>query len=179
MGQRLLTLAFLTPNATDHWVNRLTSYVGQHPICHVELFFESINQCFSIMWGEFAQFRFKNLSNPNYRVISLAVSAREYELCLEFCRSMSTHGIGFDESGMWRTWLPLSCCEKSSQETGSTFCSKIITEALQFGNISEVDHLIPCRTSPSSLYECVRGSPRVVCNSVPFKRQMLMSQLRI
>jgi len=179
MGQRVLTLAFLTPTATDHWVNRLTSYVGKHSICHVELFFESINQCFSIMWGEVAQFRSKNLSNPNYRVISLAVSQREYDLCLEFCRNMSTHNLAFDDSGMWRTWLPCSVCERSSQDAGCTFCSKIISEALQFGSIPEVEHINPCRTSPSSLYECIRASPRIVCNSVPFKRQMLVDQLRL
>jgi hypothetical protein len=84
--QKILTIAFLRSGAGDHWVNRLTSRVSTHPFCHAELFFESINQCFSIVWGETAGFRAKNLGNPNYQLVSLAVSQREYEACLEFWR---------------------------------------------------------------------------------------------
>lgn len=181
MAQRMLTLAFLCPTPDDHWANRLTSspYVSEHPYCHVELYFESLNQCFSVVWDEIVGFRVKNLSNPNYRVVSLAVSSKEYDCCLEFCRIASTHNLGFDDRGMWSSWFShsLCCClacESSSQQKGATFCSKIITEALQFAGVKEVDGLLPSSTTPSRLYECVRNSSRLACNSVPFKRQALM-----
>jgi hypothetical protein len=177
--QRVLTLAFLRPDVHDHWVNRWAARASTHPFCHVELYFESMQQSFSIMWGETASFRSRNLSNPNYELISLLVSPKEYDASLEFCRSASALGLRFDDHGMWGSWfapvLGCSACEANSQQAGRTFCSKIITEALQFGGLKEVDGFRPAAVTPSRLYECVRKSQRIACNSVPFKRQALMS----
>jgi len=170
-------VAFLRPVVDDHWVNRLTGRVSRHPFCHVELFFESLNQAFSVIWGETASFRAKSLSNPNYHVLSLGVSVKEYDACLEYCRACSSHGLGFDNMGMWRAWFPpvVSCtfCDASSQAKGRTFCSKVITEALQFGSVGEVSLLLPSATTPSMLYEALSGSPRIICSGVPYKRQCI------
>jgi hypothetical protein len=175
---RIITLAFLTPHENDHWVNRLAARMCSHPFCHVELFFESTQQSFSILWGGTACFRGKNLSNPNYTVVSLCVSEKEYNLCLEFCRCASTQNLSFDERGMWLSWFTssTSCCgDTTSQLQGRTFCSKIITEALQFGGLKEVEDVRPSCVTPSRLFELVRSSNRVACNSVPFKRQVLVA----
>ncbi len=178
MGQKILTVAFLRPAPEDHWMNRLTARASMHPFCHVELFFESLNLCFSIEWNERAGFRFKNLSNPNYHLVSLCVSAREYDACLDFCKSAATQHLLFDNLAMWRAWFPtaLTCtpCDPSSQHKGRTFCTKIITESLQFAGLGEVERLLPASTTPSSLYHAVVGSPRKICSGVPFKRQALM-----
>ena len=178
MDQKILTLCFLRAGEDDHWVNKLTTRVSAHPFCHVELFFESINQSFSIVWGETAGFRGKNLSNPNYQLVSLAVSAQEYDFCLEFCRAATSQMLHFDNLAMWRSWFPtlVSCtpCDPSSQNKGCTFCSKIITEALQFACIREVEHILPAATTPSVLYQAVSTSTRIICSGVPFKRQALM-----
>ena len=177
--QRVLTLAFLRPDAHDHLVNRWAAQASTHPYCHVELYFESIQQSFSIMWGETAGFRSKNLSNPNYELISLLVTPKEYDTSLEFCRSAVGHAMCFDSHGMWGSWfapvLGCSACEASSQQAGRTFCSKIITEALQFGGLQEVEGLRPAAVTPSRLYASVHKSRRIACSSVPFKRQALMS----
>jgi len=174
MSQRPLTLAFLKPTHIDHWVNRLTAAVSEHPVCHVELFFESLNQCFSILWGDVAGFKPKSLSNPNYLLVTLSVTPKEYDACLDFCRMISLQNIAFDEYGMWQSMYSCGCCPQTSQTVGSTFCSKIITEALQYANIDEVDALNPSCTTPSRLYSAIRRSRRLVCNSVPFKRQALL-----
>lgn len=178
--QRVLTLAFLRTDPNDDWVNRLTAGVSTHPFCHVELYFESVGQSFSIISTEQAGFRNKNLSNPNYELISLLVSQKEYDNCLEFCRTVATHNLRFDNSGMWWSWFaPLnpccSACDTPSKAKGSTFCSKIIAEALQFGGVKEIESLRPSASTPSRLYECVRHSSRIACNSVPFKRQAFMT----
>lgn len=175
--QRILTLAFLSPGDDDHWINRLAARVSRHPFCHVELYFEGTQQSFSIMWGETAGFRAKNLSNPNYKLVSLCVSAKEFDASLEFCRSAARLNLVFDERGMWSSWFPrVGCCvEPNSQQRGSTFCSKIITEALRFGGLQEVEDVNPSSATPSRLFEAVRFSRRIACNSVPFKRQALMS----
>lgn len=177
-SQRILTLAFLVPVPDDHWANRLSAMASKHPFCHVELYFESLQQSFSIVWGETAGFRGKSLSNPNYTLVSLCVAPKEYDTTLEFCRSAACQGLVFDERGMWMSWSsPLCCCVAgpTSQQRGATFCSKIITEALQFGGLREVEGLDPCSMTPSRLFDCIRGSTRTACNSVPFKRQALMS----
>lgn len=178
--QRVLTLAFLRCNPDDHWLNRLTARVSTHPFCHAELYFESVGQSFSIISEERAGFRNKNLSNPNYELISLLVTQKEYDSCLEFCRAAATHDLGFDDRGMWLSWFaPLhpccSACDSSSQAKGSTFCSKIITEALLFAGVQEVQGLRPSASTPSRLYARVRHSSRIACNSVPFKRQAFMA----
>jgi hypothetical protein len=175
--QRILTLAFLRPSLEDHWVNRLSASVSKHPFCHVELYFESLQQSFSIMWGETAGFRAKNLSNPNYSLISLSVTAKEYDTTLEFCRSAASQNLAFDDRGMWSSWVspPVCCYDPTSQQKGATFCSKIITEALQFGEIREANGLRASFATPSRLYESVFQSGRVACTGVPFKRQALMT----
>lgn len=178
--QRILTLAFLHPSPDDHWVNRLAARASTHQFCHAELYFESIQQSFSILWGETAGFRAKNLSNPNYSLISLSVTAKEYDATLEFCRSAASQNLVFDDRGMWASWfgrgpLTAACCyDPTSQQKGSTFCSKIIAEALQFGDVREAAGLRPSTVTPSRLYESVFRSGRIACNGVPFKRQALM-----
>lgn len=178
MSQRILTLGFLSPTAGDHWVNRLSARVSAHPFCHVELFFEGMDQSFSIMWGELAGFRAKNLSNPNYTLVSLSVSVKEYDNTLEFCRNVANQKLGFDDRGMWVSWFSsivcCAACDTPSHQKGGTFCSKIVTEALQFAAVREVEHLSASAVTPSRLYECIRGSNRVTCCSVPFKRKVFV-----
>jgi hypothetical protein len=131
------------------------------------------------MWGEQAGFRVKNLSNPNYSLISLAVTAKEYDSVLDFCKSVASQKLVFDNRGMWVSWFPsLVCCatcEANSQQKGATFCSKIITEALQFGGLREVEFVHPSAVTPSRLFESIRQSGRIACCSVPFKRQALVA----
>jgi hypothetical protein len=176
MSSHVLTLGFLRPGPNDHWLNRLiaTPVVSRHPFCHVELFFENQGQAFSIVWGERACLKAKSLANPQYCLISICASAGEYDKTLQFCRTLSTQGITFDDWSMTRSLCTFACLERNSQEVGSSFCSKLIAEALQFGGVSEVEDLAPASATPSRLYECFRNSPRRVCNSVPYKRQALL-----
>lgn len=126
--KRILTVAFLSPGPGDPWENRLTAAVSAHPFCHAELYFESINQSFSIQSGEKAGFRVKNLSNPNYSLVSILVSNKEYEASYEFCTTVSTQGIVFDERGMWSSWFPsvvcCAACQPNSQVRGKTFAAR-------------------------------------------------------
>jgi hypothetical protein len=64
-------------------------------------------------------------------------------------------------------------CSSPSGYSGSTFCSKIVTEALQFGEVPEVAHLIPSTTTPSLLLDTVGDSPRCVLDTVQFRKQQL------
>ena len=153
-----ITVAFVSPTPNDDWVNRLTARVSRHPFCHVELHFETVNKCFSILYGETARLRPKTA---------------EYDACLQFCVAAETWQLTFDDVGMWRSWYGCGCCERSSRDLGRTFCSKIVTEALQYGDVAEAEHINPALATPSRIYEALRGSSRLICASVPYKRESL------
>lgn len=173
--KRVLTLAFLRPTLDDPFMNRLTGRVSRHNVCHVELHFDLLNQCFSIIYGEHASLRFKNLSNPNYELVSISVTAHQYENCLNFCKSMSQKKLDFDDHAMYRSFLCPGCCERRSSDVGKTFCSKIITEALQHAGVPGFVDLNPAVMTPSRLMDVAMDSPFKICNSVPYKCQAMIN----
>ena len=85
--------------------------------------------------------------------------------------------IGFTDTGMLAAYFQPRGCPcintSSSITAGNTFCSKIVTEVLQFAEVEEVKTLSPCTTTPSCLYEAVRDSPRKLLCSVPYKCEQL------
>jgi len=168
-----LNVAFMVPTEQDDWVNRLTARASKHPVCHTEIHFETVNQCFSVSTVENAGLRAKSLGNPQYRIVSLGVTAGEYAACLSFCQAATTWDLPLDEMAMWRSYYAPGCCELDSRRAGKTFCSKIVTEALQYAGVSEVAHLNPAITTPSRLYEALYRSPRIICASVPYKRRAM------
>ena len=174
--QRVLTLAFLRPGVNDPSFNHLVASMCKHKICHAELLFED-NRAFSIFAGQQVFFKPRTLSNPDYELISLSVSAMEYTSVYGFCQQAADSCLGFTDVGMVASYLQPKACPfihtSASLHTGSTFCSKIVTEALKFGGLPEVERLIPCTTTPSCLYDAVRDSPRKLLCSVPYKRDQL------
>jgi hypothetical protein len=164
--QRTLTLAFLRPNSEESFMNRLTARVSKHGMCHAELVFEG-GLCFSIYHDSTPFLRQRTLSNPGYELVSLAVSNAEYKSAFSFCQSAVAEQYTFDNRGLYLSTVhPGGCLEKSSSRLGKTFCSKIITEALQFADVPEVVTLYPSATTPSRLYEAVADSGRRMCHTV-------------
>jgi len=179
---RNLTLAFFSPEPGEDWINSLIAKASKYPYCHLELYFETINQCFSIQLGEQATLRSKTLASPCYEIVTLQVSMKEYDACLDFCRKTTALKMGFDNKGMWRSYFLhpvfsyMCCCclFKSSEECNKTFCSKIICEALQHAGVEEVQHRHPACTTPSRIYSDIVKSKRRVCASVPYKRENML-----
>jgi hypothetical protein len=171
---RILTLAFLFPSKTDDFLNRLVARMSRHGVCHVEIVFED-DMAFSIYAGSNVYFRPRSFSNPDYQLISIAVPNSEYESVYSYCQSMATHEIGFTDYGMYASYLQPRGCPflntRESVQAGRTFCSKIVAEALQFSGNCEVEHLIPCTTTPSCLFAAFQDSQRKLLNSVPYKRE--------
>ena len=174
--QYILTLAFLVPKERDAFLNRLVARMSKHKVCHVELVFED-EMSFSIFDNTNVFFRKRSFSNPDYHIISITVPSNEYHAAYSYCKSAVQHEICFSNCGMYASYLQPQKCPflntGTSVETGSTFCSKIITEALQFSGNDEVEHLIPCTTTPSCLFAAFSDSQRKVLSSVPYKRQQL------
>lgn len=172
----MLTLAFVRPGDKDPVFNHIVARMCKHSICHAELVFED-NLAFSIYAGQRVFFRPRTFSNPDYELISLAVSPTEYQSAYCFCKQAAENDIGFTDTGMLAAYFQPKGCPcintSSSLATGHTFCSKIVTEALQFAGVSEVDALTPCTTTPSCLYEAVKDSQRKLLCSVPYKCEQL------
>jgi len=163
---RVLTLAFLRPAPDDSWMNRLTARASKHGVCHAELVFDG-GMAFSIYHDSTPFLKQRTLSSPGYELVSLSVSSAEYKAAHSFCQSVVAEQYGFDERGLWlATVHPGGCFDKASCRLGRTFCSKIITEALQFADVPEVAGLSPSATTPSRLYGAVVESGRRMCHTV-------------
>ena len=174
--KRTLKLAFLIPNEKDPMFNKLVARISKYPMCHVELVFED-GMAFSIFKGSNLFFKPRTFSNPDYRLVSLSVSNAEYQSAHAFCTDAMACNLEFADTAMVCAYFQLPACPLfctyPSTNYGSTFCSKIVTEALQFAGVSEVQHLQACLTTPSVLYDAVKDSDRGVMDSVPFKQQQL------
>lgn len=171
MTARNLTLAFFSPTVEDDWMNRLVARVSKYPYCHIELYFESTNQCFSILYGGKAELRTKTLQSPCYEIVTLGVTLQEYDACLNFCRNVSKQTITFDNIGMILSWFKLGFTKKDK-----TFCSKIICEALQYAKVEEVKNRLAYGCTPSRLYGDVMHSKRRICASVPYKCEQMLKK---
>jgi hypothetical protein len=175
--QRVLTLAFLRPGPDEKdSVNWLVSKMSRRGISHVELVFED-GMAFSIFAGENLYFKHRTFSNPDYELVSLSVSQMEYVSAYTFCQQAVGHNLVFTDVGMVACYFQPRRCPcintGASVYLGCTFCSKIVTEALDFASVPEVEGLSPCATTPSCLYEAVCVSERKVLSSVPYKRNQL------
>jgi len=174
--QRTIKLAFLYPGKDDPFINRLVAEVSKNPICHVELVFEN-DMSFSIFQGSSLFFKQRTFSNPEYKLMGLNVSNAEYVAAYSFCEQAVKENLQFTDVGMVGACIqpqncPM-CCFRPSESTGQTFCSKIVTEALQFAALPEVQGLHPCTTTPSILFDAISASKRSVCDTNSYRRQLL------
>jgi len=174
--KRTIKLAFLYPGPDDPFINRLVASVSKNPVCHVELVFED-DMSLSIFKGSSLFFKKRTFSNPEYKLVAINISETQYITAYEFCKSCIQENIEFTDMGMIGACLQPKncaiCCYQPSSVTRTTFCSKIITEALQFAGVREVSHLNPCTTTPSMLLDAVSASDDCVCDTSQYRRQLL------
>ena len=177
---RILVVAFLFPGPDDDGFNQFVAKISRNKCCHVELVFED-QMAFSIFKGSNLFFRPRSFSNPEYQLISLYVSPSEYAAVYSFCQQAHSSEVGFTDMGMVAAYAqPCPIFNtRPSFELGYTFCSKIVTEALQMGGVEEAEHLVPCMTTPSTLFSALKDSRRVVSHPVPYKCQQQKESGRV
>lgn len=154
-------LAFLSPPNDDPCVNRLTAKTSKYPYCHVKLVFNPYTKPlgFSIQLDEHVTLRPTKLSNPYYTTLCVALPASNYQTIYNFCQRVAQQKMKFDNLGMWWSYFnPGICCHLPSETLGKTFCSKIICEALQAGDLPEVAYITPSQCTPSMLYAAFKDS---------------------
>ena len=179
---RILTVAFLFPDLSKPWLamsaderfNAIVARACRFPCCHVELVFED-GMAFSIFSRSRLFFRQRSFANPEYRLISLRVPRAEYQAAYAFCAAAMTHEIGFNEIGIYAAYLQLCpvLYTQPSTEAGHTFCSKVVTEAMQAAGTPEAEPLVPCTTTPSMLYGALAESRRKIHHTVTYKCEQL------
>ena len=189
MSKKILTLAFLFPlGENDNNMlmvpydavmdfNKFVARICKRKTCHVELVFED-GMAFSIFAGSNLFFKPRSFSNPQYRMISLLVTHKEYADAYKYCLECARSEITFTDVGMCCAYLQICPCVTSytpSKEVGHTFCSKIVTEVLLQAKIREVEGLTPCYTTPSMLYDSLEPqvNNRCIISTVAFKRDLL------
>ena len=130
-----LKLAFLYPDGTSPFMNRVVAWASRNPVCHIELVFEN-DMAFSIFEGSELFFKQRTFSNPEYRIVALSVSKEEYTSAYTFCENAVTKGFAFSDWAMWGTYFQIPgypfVCPSTPEQSGSTCCSKIVTEAMLF-----------------------------------------------
>ena len=165
-NSRVVTVAFLRPVRGEDRLMDLAARVSQHGICHAELVFDG-GMAFSIYHDRPVFLCHRTFRNPGYEMVSLSVPHMEYSACAQFCSQACKEAYPFDSVGMYLATIhPGGCSDRPSSAVGKKFCSKIITEALQFAGVDEVKGLSPSAVTPSRLYAAVKDSERRVCHFV-------------
>ena len=161
-----LTLIFRRPAKTDGRANRLLSKITGGRI-HVDLVLERLpsDEClvFSIRRGGSAGLSLKTYTkDPAYEYVKLVVPKGEHDRVSEFCEHMARKHLSYGHIALAWMCFPfkLQCLNTQSSATWGTFCSKIVTEALQYGGLQETLDLCPSFTSPEQLFRCLERSPR-------------------
>ena len=170
-----LTLAFLHPDDDDLWINRAAA-LASSGMCHVELIFDSHtlpdaskSLAFSAQAGENVRLKHKTFGNPRYEYVTLAVSADEYDKAYQSAERAHNAHLAFSDRDMTLSLVhPGGCAHVPSSALGRSFCTKIITEALQHAGCDEVDAICPSRATPGRLYEAVAKSKRRVTTCIKF-----------
>jgi hypothetical protein len=179
-------VAFLETSKDErHAVNKLASEFGKmvhgRGIHHVEINIPEPDGSFlsaSIHAGETVMLnRVKTFANPGYIVCSKVVSRDELSRIRMHLVSANKNGVGFDGLGMYLAALPFQIKPASST---STFCSRLVTEALQAGGVECVEGLSPCIVSPSKLFKVMShpGDHRTVAGSIEYKQRSFFSNAR-
>ncbi len=173
-------LMFYDPPEGDHLINRaVKSFDG--PFSHVELVFpchrkktqlvvsgqnyqmKQIESNTRLLYGSSifqngtVFFHEKEYQREGYTSIGLRINKNMHDALVFFCQDASARGVKFDYLGMARACLPIVLMP---HDPSLTFCSKFVTDALQYAGIEEVTELESRMTTPSALYRHVRTKLR-------------------
>lgn len=186
MDEHVIHVLFLETQPDDPWLNRATANIGERVhgrgFCHVEITMPNIysgNSAYvssSIYNGETVTLtQTKTFANPQYVQHSMTVSTRELRDMLKFVNSSHERRVGFDQLGMYCALLPF---EIRSKPENSTFCSRYVTECLQFADLPYMRELNSALVTPSKLYKILttKNNQPTVLGSVGYKQRVLLDK---
>ena len=153
-------LLFYKPTSSDPFQNRLVSFFDG-PFCHVEMAFserfgeelwEKEVWGSSIYQGETIFFKPKTYKRDGYVSFGIDVSMNQMHKIRSYCRKQMDLKVPFCLKSMYAAYLPFQVIN-----TDATFCSKHVTNALQYGGIYNGLGLNPALTTPSQLFRLLNS----------------------
>ena len=193
-SRHAIHVLFLQPLPNDpheHFLNRLTSFIGEKVhkkgFHHTEIVVPDLQSSSdggflssSIYNGECVTLtKTKTFANPGYTVMTFNVTGSELKGIMNYLHESRRMQLSFDGLGMYLASLPVQI---GFRRSGSTFCSKHVTMALKSGGIDAVMDLNENIVTPSKLYKVLHEkipSDRKVAGTVPFKQQSMLHNGRI
>lgn len=184
---------FLQPvlhDPQEHFLNRLTSYVGEKihkkGFHHVEIVVPDIEPDSGINKGGFLSSsiyngetvsltKTKTFANPAYTILTFSVSGLELSSILDYLHESKRLQLSFDKAGMFLAALPLQVGWRNSRRT---FCSKHVTKALKAAQLEAVMDLNENIVTPSKLYKILHENipaDRKVAGSVQYKESCMLN----
>lgn len=189
-----ILLMFYEPQEGDHYFNHIVKSLSSGTFSHVEISFPTYSrkyipqqkktQDIRILYGSSifqngkVFFHEKQYSRSGYTSIGILTSRHKHDMLIAYCQTAAQKGIKFDGYGMLCACLPIII---TPHKPDATFCSKFVTDALQYANISEVNDIDSRNTTPSSLYNHIRSKmhTRSVVTASPARLQQFTSSLSI
>lgn len=127
----------------------------------------------SIYSGETVFLRPRTFANPNYTVLTLLVTDRQFDAMLKFCVAEAKNQRPFNQMAMVASFLPCRTMGAIRDISKGTFCSEHVTRALQAGSVSEVRTEAPHMMRPSTLYRIFSQSRHKCFGTVPYKMGLI------
>ena len=171
-----ILLLFYKPSPTDHILNRIVAKADP-PFSHVEIAFPERHGEMpwereiwgsSIFQGETVFYKPRTYQRDGYVCLALEVSLHQQKSIMQFCEARANAGVPFHANAMYFAYLPFQMVY-----TSGTFCSKHITEALQYGCVGNSHLLNPALTTPSRMHaffsSCKNGSS--IIQGIPARMQ--------
>jgi hypothetical protein len=160
-----LYLLFYKPALDDPFMNRLVAYFDS-PFCHVEMAipmkiggepWDRIMMGSSIYQNQTVFYKQKTYERNGYVSFSIEITVSQLYKIRSFCKQQTRMMTPFNKYAMFAAYLPFQLFE-----TEGTFCSKHVTSALQFANVSLADGINPALTTPSSLFKRLAANQPIV-----------------
>ena len=160
-----LYLLFYKPSNDDPALNRIVAFFD-YPFCHVEIAIpnrtgdaprDRTMLASSIYQNQTVFFKPKTYDREGYISFGIEISVAQLYRIKSFCKHHTERKTPFCLHAMYAAYLPFQLIE-----TDATFCSKHVTQALQYARVPLADGINPALTTPSRLYKRLVGASPIV-----------------
>lgn len=159
-------LLFYKPSSTDPLLNKVVA-AFDGPFSHVEMAFperfgeepwEKEVWGSSIFQGETVFYKPKTYKREGYVSFAIEVSTAQLYKIRSYCKQQMNAKMPFCIMSMYMAYIPFDLYNNEK----ATFCSKHVTNALQYGDIDLVRGINPRTTTPSRLYKLLKAKTPIV-----------------
>ena len=169
MKDRLIIVAFYSPQNDDPWLNRLVATVDG-PSCHVELAFpeglfaqrknEHTMDAVCVYHGGNVEIVQKRYSKDSYKLYYVPVTSTQWTSMRQKAVQLCETNVGFSQYAMLATFVHILPTLNVISDHNATCCSILTTQILQHGGVLE-RNINARRTTPSCLAKLLKTSTNI------------------